>query len=197
LHEHNIVADAGVGIDFGRRHPFSVTRLRAGRPAEKSGVIKVGDMLEKVDNVPVQPHLTGDQVRALVIGPKDSVVELHFLENPKRTPAGAYRVRLIRQPADLQGLTAAATSLNEIRGAMTELRNGKLPLVNFDYGDAYEGEWLNGKMHGRGIYTYYADGSRSVRRGYRDRGVAAAGRGRARAGVRARRAQPGEGCACL
>jgi hypothetical protein len=133
------VADAGVGIDFARRHPFSVTRLRAGRPAEKSGVIKVGDMLEKVDNVPVQPHLTGDQVRALVIGPKDSVVELHFRENPKRTPAGAYRVRLIRQPADLQGLATAATSLNEIRGARTELRNGKLPLVNFDFGDAYEG----------------------------------------------------------
>jgi hypothetical protein len=159
LHEQNVVAVAGVGIDFARRHPFSVTRLRAGRPAEKSGVIKVGDMLEEVDNVPLQPHLTGDQVRALVIGPKDSVVEMHFRENPKRTPPGAYRVRLIRQPADLQGLTAAATSLDEIGGVMTELRNGKLPLVNFVNGNAYGGEWLNGNFHGRGIHTW-ASGDR-------------------------------------
>ena len=34
------------------------------------------------------------------------------------------------------------------------LRNGKLPLVKLDNGDAFEGEWLNGKMHGRGIYTW-------------------------------------------
>jgi hypothetical protein len=33
--------------------------------------------------------------------------------------------------------------------------------------------------------------------GYLGRGVAAAGRGRARAGVRARRVRPGERCACL
>ena len=61
-------------------------------------------MLVKVDKVTLQPYNTGDQVRALVIGPKDSVVELQFRENPKRTPLGAYRVRLIRQPADLGGL---------------------------------------------------------------------------------------------
>jgi hypothetical protein len=159
LHEHNVVADAGVGIDFAGDHPFSVKRLRGGGPAEKAGVIKVGDLLEQVDNVSLQPHLTGDQVRALVIGPEDSVVELHFRENPKRTPAGAYRVRLMRQPADLHGLTAAATSLDEKRGVMTALRNGKLPLEKFDNGDAYEGDWLNGKRHGRGVETY-ADGDR-------------------------------------
>jgi hypothetical protein len=99
LHQYNGVAYAGVGIDFAGRHPFTIRRLRAGGPAEKIGVIKVGDMLEEVDHVPLQRHLTGDQVRALVIGPKDSVVELHFRENPKRTPPGAYHVRLIRQPA--------------------------------------------------------------------------------------------------
>ena len=38
-------------------------------------------------------------------------------------------------------------------------RNGKLPLLKFDNGGSYEGEWFNGKMHGRGIYTY-ADGGR-------------------------------------
>ena len=41
---------------------------------------------------------------------------------------------------------------------MTTLRNGKLPRVKFDNG-AYEGEWLNGKKTGRGIYTY-ASGDR-------------------------------------
>jgi hypothetical protein len=33
------------------------------------------------------------------------------------------------------------------------LRNGKLPLIKFFDGD-YEGEWLNGKQHGHGIYTW-------------------------------------------
>jgi hypothetical protein len=33
-------------------------------------------------------------------------------------------------------------------------RNGKLPLIRFDGGSAYEGEWLNGKLHGHGIYTW-------------------------------------------
>ena len=39
------------------------------------------------------------------------------------------------------------------------MRNGKLPLVKLDGGHAYEGEWLNGKFHGRGIYTW-ASGDR-------------------------------------
>ena len=34
------------------------------------------------------------------------------------------------------------------------LRYGKLPLVKFDNGEAYEGEWRNGKQHGHGIYTW-------------------------------------------
>jgi hypothetical protein len=38
-------------------------------------------------------------------------------------------------------------------------RNGKLPLVKCGNGDAYEGEWLNGKQHGHGIFTW-ADGER-------------------------------------
>ena len=37
-------------------------------------------------------------------------------------------------------------------------RNGKLPLIQLGNG-AYEGEWLNGKRHGRGTYTW-ADGKR-------------------------------------
>jgi hypothetical protein len=34
------------------------------------------------------------------------------------------------------------------------MRNGKLPLVKLAHGDAYEGEWLKGNYHGRGIYTW-------------------------------------------
>jgi hypothetical protein len=39
------------------------------------------------------------------------------------------------------------------------LRNGKLPLIKFVDGNAYEGEWLNDKMHGHGIHTW-PDGER-------------------------------------
>jgi hypothetical protein len=38
-------------------------------------------------------------------------------------------------------------------------RNGKLPLIQLDDGETYEGEWLNGKQHGHGILTF-ADGER-------------------------------------
>jgi hypothetical protein len=38
-------------------------------------------------------------------------------------------------------------------------RNGKLPLIKFVDGATYEGEWLNGNRHGRGIYTW-PDGER-------------------------------------
>ena len=31
------------------------------------------------------------------------------------------------------------------------------PLVKFENG-AYEGEWYNGKLHGRGIFTYASGG---------------------------------------
>ena len=42
---------------------------------------------------------------------------------------------------------------------MATLRNGKHALVKFADGGGYEGEWLNGKRSGRGIYTY-ANGAR-------------------------------------
>jgi len=42
---------------------------------------------------------------------------------------------------------------------MATLRNGKHALVKCADGNAYEGEWLNGKFHGRGIYTW-ASGDR-------------------------------------
>ena len=42
---------------------------------------------------------------------------------------------------------------------MTALFNGKLPLYRHGDSSAYEGEWLNGKFHGRGIMTW-ADGRR-------------------------------------
>jgi hypothetical protein len=46
-----------------------------------------------------------------------------------------------------------------IGGVIPAMRNGKLPLVKIEGGNAYEGEWLNDKIHGRGIYTW-ADGQR-------------------------------------
>jgi len=39
------------------------------------------------------------------------------------------------------------------------VRNGRLPLVKLPDGNAYEGEWPNGKFHGRGIKTW-ADGDK-------------------------------------
>jgi hypothetical protein len=39
-------------------------------------------------------------------------------------------------------------------GGSSRSRNGKLPLVKLADGDAYEGEWLKGKQHGRGIMTW-------------------------------------------
>ena len=37
---------------------------------------------------------------------------------------------------------------------MCSSHNGKHPLVKFDDGKSYEGEWLKGKAHGRGIMTW-------------------------------------------
>ena len=37
---------------------------------------------------------------------------------------------------------------------MAAVRKGQLPLVNFKDGSTYEGEWRDGKMHGRGIYSW-------------------------------------------
>ena len=131
LPEHNVVAEAGVGIDIAECHPFMVNGLRAGGPAEKTGVIKVGDLLEKVDNVSLQPHLTGDQVRALVIGPEGSVVELHFLENPQRTHRRNYRVRLIRKAPNPGGLTRT-NAADANAGASGGAVNGVLYSDDFD-----------------------------------------------------------------
>ena len=39
-------------------------------------------------------------------------------------------------------------------GSSRSSRNGKHPLVKLDGGMAYEGEWLKGKAHGRGIMTW-------------------------------------------
>lgn len=105
LREHGAVAEAGVGMTIAESHPFTVIEMRAGGPAEKTGVIKAGDELQKVDTQALQHHLTGPQVRALVIGPVGSIVELQFREMPRRTERGAYRVRLVRQAADCGGDT--------------------------------------------------------------------------------------------
>ena len=105
LQEHGAVAEAGVGMNIAERHPFKVIDMRPGGPALKTGVIKCGDELQKVDGVMLTASLTGEQVRALVIGGVGSVVELQFKEMPPRTERGAFRVRLVRQSADQGGAT--------------------------------------------------------------------------------------------
>ena len=66
---------------------------------------------------------------------------------------GRWDVSIVGQKGQVLALKPANLSL------LDKGKNGKLPLVMLAYGDAYEGEWLNGKWHGRGIYTW-ADGSR-------------------------------------
>ena len=50
----------------------------------------------------------------------------------------------------MQHLTTGITKLVD----MVQRRNGKLPLINNPDGSTYEGEWLNGKYHGQGIFTW-------------------------------------------
>ena len=41
-----------------------------------------------------------------------------------------------------------------------ETTERNVPLVKLDSGETYEGEWLNGKLHGRGIWTCSRSGER-------------------------------------
>ena len=44
------------------RHPFSIEDLRPDGPAAKTGVIKIGDELTRVDGFSLRESLTGEQV---------------------------------------------------------------------------------------------------------------------------------------
>ena len=101
--------EAGVGITIAEVHPFYVVDIRPGGPAQMGGCICVGDMLQKVDGHELTRTMTGNDVRAKVIGPVETVVELMFRENPRRTERGAYRVRLRRQAAAQGGATLVST----------------------------------------------------------------------------------------
>jgi len=105
LREHGQPPDAGVGMTIADAFPFSVIEMRPNGPAHKTGVIKPGDQLVKVDGLNMTRQLTGAQVRSAVVGPEGSVVELQFQEIPRRTEKGAFRVRLVRQSADKDGVT--------------------------------------------------------------------------------------------
>ena len=104
LQEHSAVQEAGVGMNIWVRHPFRVIDMQSSGPALKTGVIKCGDELQKVDGVMLTAGFTGEQVRTLIIGVMNSVVELQFKEMPQRTERGAFRVRLVRIAADQGGI---------------------------------------------------------------------------------------------
>ena len=62
------------------------------------------------------------------------------------------------QLANLQGPNAKANG-SSVMANRAEPRNGRYPLIKLHNGDTYEGEFLNGKRHGHGIYTW-SDGTR-------------------------------------
>jgi hypothetical protein len=96
---HPPAADCGIGMTLSNTDSdFFVEALAPGGQAAKSGVICLGDLLQKVDGRDlVQSDMTLETLASLVRGPAGSTVELQFLEQPKRTTVGQYRVRLVRQ----------------------------------------------------------------------------------------------------
>mmetsp|Transcript_42833 Transcript_42833/g.104699 ORF Transcript_42833/g.104699 Transcript_42833/m.104699 type:complete len:155 (-) Transcript_42833:60-524(-) len=72
---------AGIGIHFTPNHEgmHIVTGMRPGGPAESCGRILVGDILWKVDDVPVKNQPIQNVIRMLT-GPTDSTVTLSVLD---------------------------------------------------------------------------------------------------------------------
>jgi hypothetical protein len=100
--QSKIGSTCGVGMQLKPKQSRSrigfvfVERLTQGGPAEKSRVICLGDQLQQVNGRDVRSDMTLETVADLVRGPAGSAVELQFLEQPKRSERGEYRVRLVR-----------------------------------------------------------------------------------------------------
>jgi hypothetical protein len=94
--QSKIGSTCGVGMQLKRIGFVFVERLTPGGPAEKSRVICLGDQLQQVNGRDVRSDMTLETVADLVRGPAGSAVELQFLEQPKRSERGEYRVRLVR-----------------------------------------------------------------------------------------------------
>jgi len=111
LEKHGIVPEAGVGMTITEKYPFEVMHLVSGGPAERTGIIRVGDILHSIDGKQIGSNFTGDQVRAAVIGPVGTQVELKFQEGkPKRSAHGAYIAKLLRAPPSDHGITQVQES---------------------------------------------------------------------------------------
>mmetsp|Transcript_19511 Transcript_19511/g.64718 ORF Transcript_19511/g.64718 Transcript_19511/m.64718 type:complete len:762 (+) Transcript_19511:65-2350(+) len=111
LEKHGVIPEAGVGMTITEKYPFEVILLVPGGPAERTGIIKVGDILHSIDGKQIGSNFTGDQVRAAVIGPVGTQVELKFQEGkPKRSVHGAYIARLLRAPPTDHGVTQVQAS---------------------------------------------------------------------------------------
>ena len=99
---------ATIGLTITDAFPFTVVSVLPESPSAKGGFIQAGHELHKIDSSRLQAHMTGDQVRSMLVGPSGSVVELVFTSKaadsqgqPSKT---AFRVKLKRKEiaTDLQ-----------------------------------------------------------------------------------------------
>ena len=61
-------------------HEFKVVALSPGGPAQRSGLVRVGDVILKIEGQPLR-GLTPQQVVDLITGPRDTQVEL-LIQSP-------------------------------------------------------------------------------------------------------------------
>ncbi len=86
-------------------------------------------------------------------------LEAFAVEGHRMTGNEVEKVQETRdQLANLQGPNAGANG-SSVMANRAEPRNGRYPLIKLHNGDTYEGEFLNGKKHRHGIYTW-SDGTR-------------------------------------
>jgi len=132
--QSKIGSTCGVGLQLKpnqsrRRIGFvSVELLTQGGPAEKCGVICKGDQLQKVNGRDVQSDMTLETVASLVRGPAGSTVELQFLEQPKRSKSGKYRVRLVREAVDGREREQLMERIQGIKVMVKEVQNLRTPV---------------------------------------------------------------------
>ena len=78
---------------------------------------------------------------------------------------GEFEVALFDEPSDRSGSDRCAPPPGEAvpsQPALEGLGMQRLPLFTFSNGDQYDGEWLAGRMHGFGHYTYSKSGNTYV-----------------------------------
>ena len=96
MQEHGCVPEAGVGISIRERYPFAIEDVRPDGPAAKTGVIKKGDELTKVDGFSLNANLTGEQVRPACAFERPATAS---------PPGDAYLIPLLSRRAPVSLLT--------------------------------------------------------------------------------------------